>query len=106
MPDVCMPNWDRLPHKIMRSARFCVICRGSPVYKCHPLSSDYRLSSSVHAWCAYYLGVDCIEWMPIWRVAANSNLAMGFTTLRHMGKPLGATFIGISILVLMIGVNR
>lgn len=31
---------------------------------------------------------------------------MGFMTLRHMGKPLGATFIGISILVLMIGVNR
>lgn len=42
----------------------------------------------------------------MWKVTANSTLAMGFTTLRHMGKPLGATFIGISILVLMIGVNR
>ncbi|KAI5840452.1 hypothetical protein DFP73DRAFT_482450 [Morchella snyderi] len=30
----------------------------------------------------------------------------GYTPLRHMGKPLGATFIGISLLVLMIGVNR
>lgn len=42
----------------------------------------------------------------MWKVVVNSTLAVGFTTLRHMGKPLGATFIGISILVLMIGVNR
>ena len=27
-------------------------------------------------------------------------------TLRHMGKPLGATFLGIAILVLLIGINR
>lgn len=33
-------------------------------------------------------------------------LDAGYTPLRHMGKPLGATFIGISLLVLMIGVNR
>lgn len=44
--------------------------------------------------------------MYLWRIEANGTLAVGFTTLRHMGKPLGATFIGISILVLMIGVNR
>lgn len=44
--------------------------------------------------------------MYFWRIEANETLDVGFTTLRHMGKPLGATFIGISILVLMIGVNR
>ncbi|KAF3086905.1 hypothetical protein TWF569_009977 [Orbilia oligospora] len=27
-------------------------------------------------------------------------------TLRRMGKPLGATFLGIAILVLLIGINR
>ncbi|PWW78288.1 hypothetical protein C7212DRAFT_323511 [Tuber magnatum] len=30
----------------------------------------------------------------------------GYQTMRHMGKPLGATFIGIAIMVLLIGVNR
>lgn len=30
----------------------------------------------------------------------------GAMTLRHMGKPLGATFLGIAILVLLIGLNR
>ncbi|EPS43768.1 hypothetical protein H072_2241 [Dactylellina haptotyla CBS 200.50] len=30
----------------------------------------------------------------------------GAMTLRRMGKPLGATFLGISILVLLIGLNR
>ncbi|KAF3086907.1 hypothetical protein TWF103_001701 [Orbilia oligospora] len=30
----------------------------------------------------------------------------GAMTLRRMGKPLGATFLGIAILVLLIGINR
>ncbi|EWC46600.1 hypothetical protein DRE_04087 [Drechslerella stenobrocha 248] len=30
----------------------------------------------------------------------------GIMTLRRMGKPLGATFLGIAILVLLIGLNR
>jgi uncharacterized membrane protein YidH (DUF202 family) len=30
----------------------------------------------------------------------------GYQTMRDMGKPLGATFIGIAIMVLLIGVNR
>ncbi|KAL7276137.1 hypothetical protein RUND412_000870 [Rhizina undulata] len=37
------------------------------------------------------------------QATSNNNQA---TTLRHMGKPLGATFLGIAIVVLMIGVNR
>ncbi|KAH7035140.1 uncharacterized protein B0I36DRAFT_88764 [Microdochium trichocladiopsis] len=41
----------------------------------------------------------------------NTSLADGeddphFATLRHIGKPLGATFIGISILVLLLGYLR
>lgn len=48
MSGVCMPNWVHLLYKIMRPARFCMICRGSLVYKRHLLSSEYRLSSSVH----------------------------------------------------------
>lgn len=30
----------------------------------------------------------------------------GYENLRRLGKPLGATFIGIAILVLLLGVNR
>lgn len=41
----------------------------------------------------------------MWR-GANKALDAGLITLGHMGKPLGATFIGISIMVLVIGVNR
>lgn len=31
---------------------------------------------------------------------------MDRATLRHMGKPLGATFLGISILTLLLGCKR
>ncbi|KAK3984142.1 P-loop containing nucleoside triphosphate hydrolase protein [Cladorrhinum sp. PSN332] len=39
----------------------------------------------------------------------NTSLADGksqSSTLRHLGKPLGATFLGISILILFLGYNR
>lgn len=34
------------------------------------------------------------------------NSSRNAATLRHMGKPLGTTFIGISILILFLGYNR
>ncbi|KAM0218797.1 hypothetical protein ACHAPA_001493 [Fusarium lateritium] len=34
------------------------------------------------------------------------NTSRNAATLRHMGKPLGTTFIGISILILFLGYNR
>jgi len=37
---------------------------------------------------------------------SNPSSDDGATTLRHLGKPLGATFLGIAILVLLIGLNR
>lgn len=35
-----------------------------------------------------------------------THISEGYETMRHMGKPLGATFIGIAIMVLLVGVNR
>lgn len=35
-----------------------------------------------------------------------THILEGYETMRHMGKPLGATFIGIAIMVLLVGVNR
>ncbi|CUS14110.1 unnamed protein product [Tuber aestivum] len=39
-------------------------------------------------------------------MASKTRISEGYQTMRHMGKPLGATFIGIAIMVLLIGVNR
>ncbi|SPJ74387.1 uncharacterized protein FTOL_04118 [Fusarium torulosum] len=36
----------------------------------------------------------------------DKNSSRNAATLRHMGKPLGTTFIGISILILFLGYNR
>lgn len=38
--------------------------------------------------------------------SSNPAVEQGALTLRRMGKPLGATFLGIAILVLLIGINR
>lgn len=42
------------------------------------------------------------------RDSANLTTTMepDFQTLRHLGKPLGATFLGISILILFLGYHR
>jgi uncharacterized membrane protein YidH (DUF202 family) len=39
-------------------------------------------------------------------VSAGGDSAAGNVTLRRMGKPLGATFLAISILILFMGYNR
>ncbi|KAK6339583.1 hypothetical protein TWF718_008979 [Orbilia javanica] len=38
--------------------------------------------------------------------SSDPAVEQGAMTLRRMGKPLGATFLGIAILVLLIGINR
>lgn len=103
MADVCIPNWVCLPYKTVLSKGL----QRQPGIQT-PVISELGLGSNT---CMMHilhggLGEDCIRCMYFWRIVADETLDVGFTTLRHMGKPLGATFIGISILVLMIGVNR
>lgn len=75
------------------------------------LTEIVRLERTFLAWLRTSLGFASIGIAVTQLFRLNTTLTNGeddphFDSIRHIGKPLGATFIGISILVLMLGYLR
>ena len=77
----------------------------------NPNSNQYSVERTFLAWLRTSLAFASIGIAVTQLFRLNTSIAGGDghdpnSKLRHMGKPLGATFIGISILTLLLGYKR